>query len=95
MSMRIAVVGRGDHRLERVGPGQQPDVRHPNHREPVEAVGADRAAGRSRPASAAESRPAQTPDPDAVAHDVDRVRRRALVVEAEAARVRRAASRRR
>src|SRR5450830_1024972 len=31
------VVGGRDHRVERVAARQQPDVRHPDHRDPVEA----------------------------------------------------------
>src|SRR6185503_4703629 len=79
------VVGRGDHRLEGVRAGQEPDVRHPDHRDPVEAVGADGAAGALDAGQGGGVATRQRADPDPVLDDVDRVGGRALVIEAEAA----------
>jgi len=63
---------------------QKADVRHPDHRDPVEAIGPDRAATRNA-GDGARVAAREDADPDPVPNDVDRMGRGALVVEAEAA----------
>src|SRR5436853_1636363 len=75
------VVGRRDHLGERAVARQQSDVRHPDHRDPVEALGAKGAARPVDPRERGGIATAQRPDPDAVLHDVDRMRGRPFVVE--------------
>ncbi len=79
-----AVVGGGDHLLERAVARQEADVGHPHHRQPGGAVGADHPAG-GEPDERRRVAPGQHADPGAVLDDVDGLGRHALVVVAEAA----------
>ena len=65
VSMRIPSSVAAIIDVERVRPGQQADVRHPDHRDPVEAVGPDRAAGALDAGEGRRVAAAQRADPDA------------------------------
>ncbi len=77
-----AVVGVGDDLVERVRTGLQPDVRHPDHREPSPSVG-PHAACVVEPGHGGRVPPGQDADPRSLADGVARCRGRPFVVVPE------------